>query len=75
MGELISKADPEIFYSRYAPSARAAYTYARLSSSEDIVTVEIVKLTFDKVAAMLSAAQRMGTTDVSHHILPYQPPR
>ena len=71
-GEPIFEADLEIFCSWYAPSARTGYTFARqdrLSSYEDSITISIGKLTFDKVAAMLSAAERLGPTDVSRHIL------
>jgi hypothetical protein len=74
--EQCSEADLETFYSRYAPSARSGYTYARkrrLSRYDVIVKKEISKLTYDKVATMLSAAEGLGTEDVSHHILLVSP--
>ena len=76
VGEPCSEADLEIFYSRYAPSARAGYTYARqhlLSHYDAMVKNEISKLTFDTVAVMLSAAEGLDTQDVSHHILLVSP--
>ncbi|KAF8509908.1 hypothetical protein JB92DRAFT_473469 [Gautieria morchelliformis] len=70
-----SEAELEMFYSQYAPSARIAYAYAHrhLSRYDNMVRVEIKKLTYDKVATMLSAAEQLRTEGVSHDILLVSP--
>jgi len=65
-----------MFYSRYAPSARIAYTYAHLYLSvyDGMVRSEITKLTFSTIANVLSTAVALGTAEgVSHHILLVSP--
>ncbi|KAF8524245.1 hypothetical protein JB92DRAFT_3109660 [Gautieria morchelliformis] len=77
-GKPCSEVELEVFYSRYAPSARTAYTYAHQHLSRydnNMVKREIGNLTYDKVASMLSAAEQLGTEreGVSHHILLISP--
>ena len=76
MEEPCSEVDLETFYSRYAPSARVAYTFARQRRLRDydmLVIREILNLTYDKLASMLSAAEQLATEGVSHHILLVSP--
>ena len=76
MEEPCSEVDLETFYSRYAPSARSAYTFARQRRLRDydmLVIREILNLTYDKLASMLSDAEQLATEGVSHHILLVSP--
>ncbi|KAM6499004.1 hypothetical protein JOM56_006952 [Amanita muscaria] len=66
----------ELFYSRYVPSARMAYTYANnLDDYEAIIDMEITRLTFEMLGKMLSseALQVEHVSHNSHHILLVNP--
>ncbi|KIM90408.1 hypothetical protein PILCRDRAFT_1716 [Piloderma croceum F 1598] len=74
--EPCSEAELEIFYSRYASSARMAYAYAHLFLDvyDTKVRSEIAKLAFDTISIVLSTAGSLGTAEgVSHHILLVSP--
>ena len=64
----------ELFYSRYAPSARMAYAYAEdINHYENIITEEIASLTFESLGKMLPSAEALQAEGVSYHILLVSP--
>lgn len=63
----------ELFCSRYVPSARMAYTYANnLDDYEEIIDMEITRLTSETLGKMLSS-EALQVEHVSHHILLVNP--
>ncbi|KIL71128.1 hypothetical protein M378DRAFT_201760 [Amanita muscaria Koide BX008] len=64
----------EVFYSRYAPSARMAYAYAdNMDDYEQIVDREIYRLTFEIGEILSGSAEALQVEHVSHHILLVNP--